>query len=262
VESLSKKRGSSIEIAMRLVREGKASACLSAGNTGACVAASSLFLGRLAAVKRPGIAVVFHTVKTPVVIIDVGANVYCKPEHLIQYGIMASVYAREIVGIENPKVGLLNIGEEDEKGHALAKQTYSLFQETRLNFCGNVEGDEIYRGDVNVVVCEGFVGNIVLKISEGLAEHLLQLFMGTFRKGLSKLSGVESVVPAIEGFFDDLVRKVDYSEYGGALLLGVNGNVIIAHGSSNAKAISNAIKMACRMAAADLNSQITEELQK
>jgi glycerol-3-phosphate acyltransferase PlsX len=260
VESLNKKRGSSIEVAMRLVRERRAAAFVSAGNTGACVAAASLFIGRLQAVKRPGIAVVLPTQKRPVVVIDVGANVYCKPEHLVQYGIMATVYAEEILGVKSPLVGLLNIGEEDEKGHQLAKQTHGLFQTTRLNFEGNIEGNDIFKGELGVVVCDGFVGNIVLKVSEGLSEHLLRLFQRAMQAGLAKAPEGRGVAGALKESFEEIVRQNDYSEYGGAPLLGVNGTVIIAHGRSDAKAITNAIKVARRMAAVSLNSRITEEL--
>lgn len=260
VEALREKRGSSIELAMRLVKSGEATSFVSAGNTGACVAASSLFLGRLRAVKRPGIAVVFHTGAAPVVVIDVGANVNCKPDHLIQYGVMASLYAQEILGVERPAVGLLNIGEEDEKGHSLAKETHSRFQQTGLNFLGNVEGSEIFGGEIHVVVCDGFVGNIVLKVSEGLAERLLHLFKSSVKGALAGAPEAMSLAPLLKQAAGNLFAKLDYSEYGGAPLLGVDGTVIIAHGRSDRKAIGNAIKVASRMAAVDLNSRITEEL--
>jgi glycerol-3-phosphate acyltransferase PlsX len=261
VESLSKKRGSSIEIAMRMVREGKAGAFVSAGNTGACVAAGSLYLGRLPAVRRPGIAVVFNTGRCAVVVIDVGANVQCKPEHLIQYGVMATIYSEEILGQKDPRVGLLNIGEEDQKGHALAKTTHGLFRETRLNFVGNCEGSEIFKGDLGVVVCDGFVGNIVLKVAEGLGEHLVKLLVHSIQQGVVHLPDSETAAPFIDDIVGNLTRTVDYSEYGGAPLLGVDGNVIIAHGRSDSKAIANAVKVAGRMAKLDLNSRITSELQ-
>ncbi len=258
VEALQKKRGSSIEVGTRLVREKRAGAFVSAGNTGACVAAASLFLRRLPVVKRPGIAVVFHTGEKPVVITDVGANVNCKPEHLIQYGVMASLYAREILDVEDPKVGLLNIGEEEEKGHAVAKQAHVLFQQTTLNYAGNVEGAEIFRGEIDVVVCDGFVGNIVLKVSEGLAERLLTLVAGAIQTGLNETPEARPAAPALQNVMEGLMRKIDYSEYGGAPLLGVNGNVIIAHGRSGAKAIANALGLARRVTMVDLKSKITE----
>jgi glycerol-3-phosphate acyltransferase PlsX len=260
VEALSKKKGSSIEVATRMVRTGTAAAVVSAGNTGACVAASSLLLGRLDAVKRPGIAVVFDTGKTPVVVIDVGANVHSKPEHLIQYGLMATIYAEEILGVTRPKVGLLNVGEEDEKGSNLAKTTHHLFQKTKLNFVGNVEGADIFGGDVEVVVCDGFVGNIVLKVSEGLAENLMAHAVAAIKQGLATLPDNKEIGPALKRAFASLEKRIDYSEYGGAPLLGVNGTVIIGHGRSDAKAISNAVRVAQRMAACDLNRRFTEAL--
>jgi glycerol-3-phosphate acyltransferase PlsX len=261
VEALRKKRGSSIEVATRLVREGRAAAFVSAGNTGACVAAASLFIGLLKAVKRPGIAVVFYTAKNPVTLIDVGANVYSKPEHLVQYGLMASIYSRDILGVENPRVGLLNVGEEDEKGSALAKTSHSLFQSARVNFIGNIEGADIFSGDVQVVVCDGFVGNIVLKVSEGLAEKLMQHASQTIKEAIATLPNSLEIGMALKRAFGSLQKRIDYSEYGGAPLLGVNGSVIISHGRSDAKAISNAIGVAKRMAANDLASRMAEVLE-
>lgn len=261
VEALNKKRGSSIEIAMRMVREGNAQAFVSAGNTGACVAAGSLIARRLPAVKRPGIAVVFNTGRRAVVVIDVGANVACKPEHLIQYGVMATIYSEEILGQSSPKIGLLNIGEEDQKGHELAKTTHGLFRDTSLNFVGNCEGSEIFKGDLGVIVCDGFVGNIVLKVAEGLGEHLLKLFVDSIQEGVASYGQSEEVTPFIKESLSKLMREVDYSEYGGAPLLGVDGNVIVAHGRSDSKAIANAVKVARRMTELNLNSRITAELQ-
>ncbi len=261
VEALSRKKGSSIERATRMIRNGEASSVVSAGNTGACVAAAALLLGRLAPVKRPGIAVVFYTASNPVVIIDVGANVHSKPEHLVQYGVMARIYAEEILGVPNPRVGLLNVGEEDEKGSTLAKTTYQLFQRTKLNFIGNVEGADIFRGSVEVVVCDGFVGNIVLKVSEGLAENLMGHAVQALKEGLASLPRDPEVEAALKNAFRNLEKRIDYSEYGGAPLLGVNGTVIIAHGRSDAKAISNAIRVAERMAAKDLNALFISALQ-
>lgn len=260
VEALRRKRGSSIEVATRLVREGKAAAVVGAGNTGAAVAASSLFLGVLPTVKKAGIAVVFNTGEQPVVICDVGANVYAKPEHLIQYGVMASLYARDVLGIANPRVGLINVGEEDEKGNVLAKTTHALFQKTRLNFIGNVEGVDIFRGTVDVVVCDGFVGNIVLKTAEGMAERLMHVVNHEIRQFVETLPNREEVGGSLRGALKGLERRLDYAEYGGAPLLGVNGTTIIAHGRSDAKAIFNAIRVAKRIGEVDLNSRFSEEL--
>jgi glycerol-3-phosphate acyltransferase PlsX len=216
VEALRRKRGSSIEEAVRLVREGQASAVVSAGNTGACVAASTILLGHLPRVKRAGIAVAFYAGHRPVVVIDVGANVAAKPEHLMQYGIMASLYAREILGVDNPRVGLLNVGEEDEKGNRLAKETYGLFQRTSLNFVGNIEGVEIFQGACDVVVCDGFTGNIVLKVSEGLAERLVALFKTVLERSVAEVAGEMGVggemgLPEEAGF----TAEAGFAEEGG-----------------------------------------------
>jgi len=262
VEALRKKKGSSIEVATRLVRKGEALAMVSAGNTGACVAAGTLLLGLLPEVRKAGIAVAFHAGRSPVVVIDVGANVSSKPEHLIQYGIMANLYARSVLRIESPRVGLLNIGEEDEKGNSLTKTTHNLFRKTALNFLGNVEGVEIFKGACDVVVCDGFVGNIVLKVSEGLAERLVDLFQVTLEQAGEKNSESSQGIPRqVQSALLNLREKLDYSEYGGAPLLGVNGVMIIAHGRSNAKAIFNAIRVAKRMVEMDVNKHITEEIQ-
>lgn len=273
VEGLRKKKGSSIEVATKLVRAGEAVAMVSAGNTGACVAAATILLGLLPEVRRAGIAVTFKAGERPVAVIDMGANVSSKPEHLIQYGIMASLYARSVHGIENPRVGLLNIGEEDEKGNSLTKTAHDLFQQTRLNYCGNVEGNQVFRGIADVIVCDGFVGNIVLKVSEGLAERLMELFKHTFEgalKDLTPAAAPDAHAPGhplgklgdkLRGTFGQLREKLDYSEYGGAPLLGVNGVMIIAHGRSDARAITNAIRVAKRMAVENVNQHITEEIR-
>jgi glycerol-3-phosphate acyltransferase PlsX len=260
VEALRRKKGSSIEIATRQVKEGKAFAVVGAGNTGACVAASTLLLGVLPNVKKAGIAVAFSTGETRVVVIDVGANVYSKPEHLIQYGVMANLYAREILGVQQPRVGLLNIGEENEKGNALAKTTHGLFQKTKLNFVGNVEGVELFRGSCEVAVCDGFVGNIVLKTAEGMAERLMGLFHSALRESLDLVPNNAEFAGAMRQALGKIERRLDYSEYGGAPLLGVNGVTIIAHGRSDAKAIFNAIRVAQRMGEIDLNSRFSDEL--
>jgi len=276
VEALRRKRGSSIEEAVKLVRDGDAMAFLSAGNTGACVAASQLFLGLLPNVKKPGILVTLRIGRRPVCIIDVGANIASKPEHLIQYGVMGSLYAREIVEVENPRVGLLNIGEEDEKGNRLVKLTRGIFEEMNLNFVGNVEGAEVFRGTCDVVVCDGFTGNIVLKVSEGLAEQIVGLFKDVLERSArdAGVSGtaVDTAVDTAVGGGDDvrgilrrslenLERTLDYSEYGGAPLLGVDGVVIISHGKSDAKAIFNAIRVAKRMIEVNINLRISEQVE-
>jgi glycerol-3-phosphate acyltransferase PlsX len=292
VESLRRKKESSVAVATRLVKSGEASAMVSAGNTGACVAAGTVLLGLLPEVRRAGIAVCLHAGTAAVVVIDVGANISSKPEHLIQYGIMANLYSRTVLRVENPRIGLLNIGEEHEKGNALVKSTHALFRKTKLNFLGNVEGVEIFRGVCDVLVCDGFVGNIVLKVSEGLAEQLVDLFRATTEQVLRSVSAcsvpargvpahamaevastskagiaeLESVDPVgilerrFRGAMVSMRERIDYAEYGGAPLLGVNGVSIIAHGRSDAKAITNAVRVAKRMVETDMNRHIAEEI--
>ncbi len=277
VTALRQKKDSSILRALKLVRSGDASAFVSAGNTGACVAASTLALRTLPEVKKAGIAVAFYVGSQPVVLLDAGANVEARPDHLLQYGVMGSLYASEILGIENPRVGLLNVGEEDAKGHRLAKETNELFQASTLNFYGNVEGREMYRGVCDVVVCDGFTGNVVLKVSEGIAEQLLRMFKDGLKDLFGELAGMatspdggsgESAHPLLEtgrGLIKKTLlgmqERLDYAEFGGAPLLGLNGSVIIAHGRSDARAISNAIRAARRMTAVDIGGRIVENVR-
>ncbi|MBN1442637.1 MAG: phosphate acyltransferase PlsX [Planctomycetes bacterium] len=269
VDALRKKRGSSIEVAVKLVRSGDAQAFVSAGNTGACVVAAQLIIGLLPKVKKPGILVTILAGDHPVSIIDAGANVAPKPLHLVQYGIMASIFTSEIIRIDNPRVGLLNIGGEDRKGNKLVKATKLLFEESQLNFRGYVEGDEIFRGSCDVIICDGFTGNAVLKVSEGLAERLMAVFQNVLETSLGSLGPLDEASETCGGgtpadvlrrSLISLRRKVDYSEYGGAPLLGVNGVVIIAHGRSDSKAIFNAVRVAKRMVDGNINGHITERI--
>lgn len=267
VESVRKKRGSSIEQGVRLLREGECHAFLSAGNTGACVAAAQLFLRLLPGVHRAGILVTFQVGSRPVCLMDVGANVAARAEHLNQYGVMASVYARDILGVEEPRVGLLNIGAEDEKGNELLRASRDYFQRAGLNYVGYVEGDDFYRDTSDVVVCDGFTGNVVLKVSEGLAEQLTRLFRGMLegavkevvpdrQQAASREDPREMLEQVIHRSLNGLQRRLDYSEYGGAPLLGVDGVVVIAHGRSDATAIRNAIGVAKRMVEQEFNGRI------
>ena len=252
VEALRKKRDSSIVKAVKLIRDGKADAFLSAGNTGAVVAAATFVIGLLEGVKRAGIAVPLPTEKGCAALIDVGANTNCRPINLLQYGVMASLYSKYVFNnVANPTVGLLNIGEESEKGTDISRQTYQSFKGSSLNFIGNIEGHDIFSGKCNVVVCDGFVGNTILKICEGLGTFLLREVSHKFSSDEKVLKGVSNVA-----------EKIDYSEYGGAPLLGVNGIVIICHGRSKAKAITNAIKVAHYLAKNKMNEHIIEELRK
>jgi len=238
--SVRRKRNSSIVVGLKLVKDGKADAFVSAGNTGAAVCAGTLLLGLLPGVERPGIATVMPSLKGIFLIMDVGANIDPKPIHLMQYGIMAELYGREILKIKEPTVGLLNVGEEESKGTEFLKDTYELLSKTHLNFRGNVEGRHLFSGECDIVICDGFVGNVTLKVSESLAEAM-QKFMK--KHILSTPLGLLGAL-LLKSSFHRLKKDIDYSEYGGAPLLGINGVIIIGHGRSNACAIKNAIRVA------------------
>ncbi|MBM4050326.1 MAG: phosphate acyltransferase PlsX [Planctomycetes bacterium] len=255
--ALKKKPDSSIMRSVELVARREAEAVLSAGNTGAAVGASIFLMGLLKGAKRPGIAVTVPTPKGQCTIIDVGANIKCKPVHLYQYGIMASIFSRCLAGKEKPKVGLLNVGEEDAKGTDLVKETFALLSKSSLNFVGNVEGRDIYKGDCDVVVCEGFVGNVVLKLSEALTQSVLIMLKQQAEKDVWAELGLALCKPALDG----LKQKLDYTEYGGAPLLGVNGGCIICHGRSDARAIHNAVRAAANFGKYRVNDQIAAALE-
>ena len=257
VEAIRAKPNSSISIMCRLVAKGEANACISAGNTGACVAASQLRMRTLPGVSRPGIAVVFPTLYGPVCIMDCGANISPKPLHLQQYAMMAGAYLTALAGIDNPRVGLLSIGEEDAKGTTIVKESRKLLRdEPLINFVGNVEGRDLFRGVVDVVVCDGFVGNIVLKLTEGLAEGLFQTI----------LSELQEVAPHLLDQFRPVMKKIyakhDFEEYGGAPLLGVGGYSLICHGRSDSKAIKNAIRVTKQLVKSGVNEKIVEKIEQ
>jgi len=254
--SVRKKRNSSIVKAVELVETKQADAMLSAGNTGAVVCAATLSLRLLRGVERPGIAIIFPTLKEPVVVIDVGANIDPKPMHIFQYAVMAEAYSRYILKKQNPKVALLNIGEEETKGTSFSKDCFTLLEKSALNFAGNIEGRDIFRGEYDVVVCDGFVGNIILKLAEGVAEAFIRFIKEIFLSNFISKVGALLVKPAFQKFH----RKIDYAEYGGAPLLGVNGTCIICHGVSSPKAIKNAIRFAGQSVSDDLNLHIVESL--
>jgi glycerol-3-phosphate acyltransferase PlsX len=255
--SVRRKRNSSIVVGLELVRDGRAEAFFSAGNTGAVVCAATLGLGLLPGIERPGIALVIPTLKGVSLIIDVGANIDPKPTQLLQYGIMSDVYSRYILNRPNPSVGLLNIGEEESKGTEFMKEAHELFEKSRLNFIGNVEGKDLFSGKCDVIVCDGFVGNVALKVSESAAEamgeflkrHLLNNPLGNLGLLLLKRSLVR------------FKKDIDYSEYGGAPLLGVNGVVIIGHGRSNVNAKKNAIRVAKEEVERQFNEKILEAIK-
>lgn len=238
--ALRRKKDSSIRVAVDTVKSGEADAMVSAGNSGAVMATANFVLGKLPGVERPAIATVMPALKGRFILLDAGANVDCKPKQLYQFAIMGEAYARYVLDIESPKIGLLGIGEEDAKGNELTKESFKLLKDSHMNFIGNVEGKDIFSGDADVVVCDGFVGNIALKVSEGLAETMAKMLK---QELLDKVSGKLAsffLKRALKGFR----RKTDYSEYGGAPLLGIGGLCIISHGRSNAKAIKNALNVA------------------
>ncbi|MBQ9442350.1 MAG: phosphate acyltransferase PlsX [Selenomonadaceae bacterium] len=241
-EAVKNKKDSSIVVATHMVKDGEADAVFSAGSTGAAVSAAQLILKRIHGVNRPAIATPIPSPKGVTLMLDSGANVDSKPEHLLQSGIMGALYAEHVFGIKNPKVGLLNIGEEDTKGNELVKEAYKLFQDVKtINFCGNAEGRDIPEGHFDVVVCDGFVGNVVLKFGEGLALTILKLIKEAIEDGgIAAKVGALLLTPALTS----LAKRLDVSEYGGAPLLGVEGCCVIGHGSSDAKSICNAIGVA------------------
>jgi glycerol-3-phosphate acyltransferase PlsX len=253
------KKDSSIKVASRLMRDGDARGVVSAGNTGAVMATAKITQGMIRGVTRPALASAFPTVKgTPVVVLDVGANVDSRPEMLAQFAVMGEVYSRIIFHNRRPRVGLLSIGEEEHKGNDLTRAASTLLKALPINFIGNVEGRDVFIGDTDVIVCDGFIGNVTLKVSEGLVE----LITGMLRESLEatvrrKLGAVLS-----RDAFRELKKRVDYSEYGGAPLLGVKGVNIICHGRSNANAIKNAIRVAAEFAHGRVNEKIEAELEQ
>ncbi len=238
--ALRRKKDSSIKVAVDLVKSGEADAIVSAGNSGVVIAKALFILGKLRGIDRPAIATVMPTLKGLFVLIDAGANVDCKPGHLLQFAIMGESYAKSIFDIDNPKVGLLGIGEEDVKGNELTKETFKLLKDSGINFIGNIEGKNVFMGDADVVVCDGFVGNITLKISEGLAEVIVKILKKEISQGAMGKIGYLFLKGALRSF----KKKTDYAEYGGAPLLGVSKPCIISHGRSSSKAIKNAIALA------------------
>lgn len=256
VDAVRKKKEATIMVGFDLVKNDLADAVVSAGNSGATMAAAVRKLGRLPGISRPGIASFFPTLKKPVMLMDIGANVDCRPQHLYQFAVMASSCSRLLLNLDHPRIGLLSIGEETGKGNALVKETYELLKQSPLNFIGNVEGRDVYRGDVDVIVCDGFVGNIALKISEGLADAAMQMLKREIMKTWRAKVGYLLIRKAINGF----KKQVDYAEYGGAPLLGINGTGIICHGASNAIAIRNAIEVAANMVHNRVNDAIVQAL--
>jgi glycerol-3-phosphate acyltransferase PlsX len=239
---LRRKKDASIQVACRLVREGRAHGLVSPGHSGASVACGMFTVGRIPGVERPALASVMPTEKKPAIIVDVGANVDCKPHHLFQFGLMAAAYAKDMLDREQPRIGLLSIGEEEGKGNSLVKEAYDIFKMAQqINFVGNVEGRDLFTGDVDVVVCDGFVGNVALKLSEGLSSSLSRLLKRELL-GSSLAAKIGSLLA--KGAFQRFARIVDYAEYGGAPLLGLRGIIIVCHGKSSSKAVASATTMA------------------
>ena len=275
------KRDSTMRVGLKMVREGlashaaghhsqahghtrgpsgpgKASGFFTAGNTGAAMATAKMVLGMLSGVDRPALSGVFPTHKgTPVVVVDVGANVDCEPEMLKQFGLMGEVYSRSVLKIKKPRVGLLSIGEEEHKGNALTRDATPLLKSLGINFIGNVEGRDIFSGHVDVIVCDGFVGNVALKVSEGLSDMIRRMLRESLEATVTRKIGYALSRSA----YTDFKKRIDYSEYGGAPLLGVKGVCIICHGRSDSNAIKNAIRVAADSASSNMNQRIEEELR-
>ena len=255
IESLRKKHKSSISILAKMTKKGQADAVISAGNTGACVAAFQLRMRNLPGVIRPGIAVVFPTFEGPVTICDVGANIACKPINLYQYAVMSSMHSKHILGIDNPRVGLMSIGQEDAKGNEMVKKARELIKsDTNMNFVGNIEGRDIFNGACDVAICDGFVGNVILKLTESLVDGLFKAIKYELRQ--EKLRLAMKFKPVMARIY----RKYDYNEYGGAPLLGVNGTALICHGASESRTIKNAIMTSKKYYTKKINEKIVEYL--
>jgi glycerol-3-phosphate acyltransferase PlsX len=255
--SVRRKRKSSIVVGLELLKRNEADGFVSAGNTGAVVCAATLSLRMLPGIERPGIAIAIPTMAGISVIIDVGANIDPKALHLFQYGIMADAYCRYILHKDNPKIGLLNVGEEETKGTEFIKEAHTLLSESKLNFLGNIEGRDIYVGNADIVICDGFVGNVILKVSESVIDTLVKLIKKEIKSNPIAMIGAVLVSTAFKG----LKKKMDYAEYGGAPLLGIDGACIISHGSSTPKAIKNAIRVAAEFKEQNVNKHIIEELE-
>ena len=255
---LRRKRNSSVRVCANLVAEGKAQAMVSAGHTGAAMTSAYKVLGTIEGVSRPALAAVLPSQAKAgyTVLLDVGANIDSKPAYLREFAVMGHFYAQMIFGIAEPRVGLMSIGEEEGKGNELTKETFRVLKETGLNFMGNAEGRDVFNGNMDVIVCDGFIGNVVLKASESLAEMMSKLIRESLTKSTTRKLGALLA----KGAFDDIKKRTDYSEYGGAPLLGVNGGCIISHGRSNAKAIKNAIRVARDFAMNRIDTKIREKI--
>ncbi|MCB0727827.1 MAG: phosphate acyltransferase PlsX [Ignavibacteriae bacterium] len=258
-ESLKSKPDSSISVGINLVKEKKADAFISAGNTGAVMTASILKLGRIDGVGRPTIGSIFPSDVGNTMVFDVGASVDCKPKHLLEYAIMGNIYMKNIYGVSNPRIGLLSVGEEKSKGDSLTFETYELLEKSGLNFIGNVEGRDILRGKAEVIVCDGFVGNVILKFAEGVLDVIKGKFKAYAAQGFFKKLWIGMMYGTLKNV---VLKDFDYQEYGGVPLLGINGITIIGHGKSSPIAIKNMILKAEEMVVKNVNEKIRDSISK
>ena len=258
VTAFRRKKDSSIRVAATLLRDGRAQGLVSAGNTGAVMTTVKMICGVLEGVERPALCAVVPNLKGPSVWLDVGANIGCRPDHLAQFALMGHLYAREVLAIRNPRVGLMSIGEEDTKGDEVTREAFRLLKDAPLNFIGNVEGRDVFSGEADVVVCDGFIGNVSLKAVESAAEALLHFMKEEISKSFLARIGYLLARPAFRRFR----RRVDYAEYGGVPLLGVRGTAIICHGGSSARAIKNAVRVALEFNRNRVNDRIHDEVLK
>ncbi|MGH2459469.1 MAG: phosphate acyltransferase PlsX [Chloroflexota bacterium] len=256
VQAIRRRPNASMNVAIRLVKEKSADAFVSAGNTGAAVVASLFGLGRIPGIERPALAAVFPTTRGCCLVLDVGANADCRPGHLLQFAVMGERYSRLVLGVDRPRVGLLSNGEEETKGSLVVQEAHQLLKTADLHFIGNVEGKDLPRGVADVVVCDGFVGNVAIKLAEGIGELTFSLLREELTSSARGMLGAVLLRPGLRR----LKHRVDYEEYGGAPLLGVEGVVIVAHGRSKARAIRNAIRVAGQAVAANLHQEIAQNL--
>lgn len=256
ITPIRKKRRSSIRICAELVKEGRAQAMVTAGNTGAAMISAKMVIGTVAGVDRPALAAVLPNVQGRTVLLDVGANVGTKANHLREFAVMGHFYAQELIGTPSPRIGLMSIGEEEGKGTDLTREVFKVLKNTGLNFVGNVEGRDVFNGSVDVIVCDGFVGNVILKSAEAVAEMVGKMLREEIERGIRTRVGYLFAKPA----FDAFRKRTDYSEFGAAPLLGVNGGCFIGHGRSNAHAIQNAIRRATEFSAVRLDQKIRDKI--
>lgn len=256
ITPIRKKRRSSIRLCAELVKQGQAQSLVTAGNTGAAMISAKMVIGTVAGVDRPALAAVLPNLNGRTVLLDVGANVDTKPLHLRQFAVMGHFYAQELIGTASPRIGLMSIGEEESKGTDLTREVFKVLKNTGLNFVGNVEGRDVFNGTVDVIVCDGFIGNVILKSAESLAELVGRMLREELERSSRTKTGYLLAKPA----FDRFRARTDYREYGAAPLLGVNGGCFIGHGSSNARAIQNAIRRAGEFTAARLDTKIRDKI--